>query len=259
MTAEERAMWDAFGASDNLEIAPGETTNKSVGASLANVVGNPQFKAQFDITVKKIFTDLNGSTANVENNLPTEYKIALPFAIFGQSDSRGGYSSFLKQCSNIGKWIFVGYGIIGTNVASSIVGSTYLGNTGDMVFKYRTGNSQFNCYIVVQCKQVSYGTLLAATTSDVFTINSIRYKTQSNVLEQFANQIILIKQSLFGNTNNDEVSPLSYKKPEQFQEDIVDIPIIRDIFKETMFASYMEYACKEITWSIFVKSAVKVK
>lgn len=240
---------------DNLELAGGSTTSKGVGATLQNVVGNPTFKAQFDINVKKFVTDQNYQTNNVEQNLPSAYKIGLPFALFGQSDKNGGYANFRKLMSDIGDWVFEGYEIKNWFGTSSIP----FGQTGDMIFKFKTQNNQYFTILVVSCKQVAYGTLLASTSSDTFEMNSFRYSVDPTKTSQFENQVKMVTQSLFGKIQNDDVSPISFKRPEQNQDGIVDIPLKRKIYKEQMFMSYMDYQCSDLNWSIFVDVIQKLK
>ena len=122
-----------------------------------------------------------------------------------------------------------------------------------------TGVTIYLAEIRLECKQVAYGTLLDATSSDRFTINNIRYKVSDTTkTAQFEKNLRIIRQTLFGKLSTDDISPASYQRPEQYQANIVDVPIIKGIDKESSFGTYLNFDVGEILLSIFVQTQKKL-
>ncbi|MFA7302014.1 MAG: hypothetical protein WC069_06910, partial [Candidatus Shapirobacteria bacterium] len=112
---------------------------------------------------------------------------------------------------------------------------------------------------IVRCSQVAYGTLLDALNSDRFVMNMIRYNIPDTTkVTQYNNNIGLFTLSLFGKADADYVSPNSYKKPEQFQNGFIDLPLKYGVAKQKSIGMYVNYDCDVITWSIFVWTVRKV-
>jgi hypothetical protein len=106
---------------------------------------------------------------------------------------------------------------------------------------------------------VAYATLLTALSSDRFVLNMIRYVIpDTTLIAQYSNNIGLFRQSLFGKFNSDYMSPNSFKKPEQQQNGLIDIPLKKGIDKETSMGMYINYTCIELSWSIFVWTVKKL-
>ena len=258
MYSDEMALRQLAMGSDNIELIDGETTSGAVGATLQNVKGNPIAKAQFDINFKTEFQQNNNPIA--PSALPSNFQVGLPVPLFGQADFEGGYAQFRKQYPVQGDWKITDIGIVGVGYDSNLTRMSGV-QPGDLVVAFDDGatSPQYRAFVRIRCSQVSYGTLLASSNSDTFYMNLIRYTVPTDKLNQFSNQIGLITQSLFGKAANDFVSPESYVKPEQFQPNIADIPIGRQITKESFYCSYINYDCQEINWSVFVKTINKIK
>ena len=135
-------------------------------------------------------------------------------------------------------------------------------NVGDLVVPFTAvlGGVNYVALSTVNCSNVAYGTLLQSTQSDRFLMNLIRY-TQNDVtatgLAQFNQKVGWYKQSLFGKFDSDTASPNSFKMPENLQNGIIDIPLVKAITKEALVGTYLLYTAVTIQWSIFVQTVKK--
>jgi hypothetical protein len=134
---------------------------------------------------------------------------------------------------------------------------------GDMCIPYTATVSAVNyvALVIIRCVNVAYGTLLAATNSDSFVVNRIRYiqnDTSAAGLLQYNNAIYWFKQSLFGKFDQDSITPNSQKPPDQYQAGVIDVGMLKTITKEIAFGSYINYDAVSIQWSIFVKAVNKL-
>jgi len=103
--------------------------------------------------------------------------------------------------------------------------------------------------------------LLDALNSDSFVTNMLRYiisDTSAVGLAQYENNVKTLRQSLFGKSTDDFVSPNSFKLPEQQQAGIIDIPLVFEVDKAAALGTYVNYDVVNIQWSIFVKQVNKL-
>jgi hypothetical protein len=243
----------------------------SQSSSLTRSKGNPSFSAQFDISFNlKFFTLTSGTyTAIAASSLNAGLKsIALPAFLFGWNDWKAGFAK-LKNQFNVSPWVYGRPGIYGKDSFSELAFDANVTPSlinGDLVIPFTsalpgTGTTTL-ALVIVRCTQVAYGTLLESLASDKFVMNMIRYvvpDTTQPSLNQYANNIGLFKQSLFGKFDSDFLSPNSYKKPEQQQVNLIDIPLKRGIDKEKSVAFLINYDIPgSINWSTFVWSVHKL-
>lgn len=238
----------------------------AVGAQVAAIKGNPRFKAQFDISVDIGYVDVTGTAVLLPAALPAGLQVPLSFPVFGKSDFDGGYKLFRERYpvgdASVATWTFSSDGIYGrdTTPVPSAAAITFQSGDYYQLFVATVAANDYEAWVRVRCRQVSYGTLLGSISSDRFVINNIRYLiADSTKVAQYDNQIGLLRQTLFGKVSNDFVSPASMKRPEQFQVNIVDVPIRKGIDKESLLASYIDFDATSITWSIFVIIVNKVQ
>jgi hypothetical protein len=275
MQNNRRALLNAMNEADSFEsdffesdfadaplIAP---VSGAVGAEVAAIKGNPRFKAQFDISVDVVYYDRTGAAVVAPAALPAALQTQLAFPVFGNSDFDGGYKLFRERypvgTGAAGTWAFDSDGIYARDATPTATGIIEY-QAGDYFQKYTAtvAANDYEAWLRIRCRQVAYGTLLGAISSDRFVINNIRYLiADSTKVAQYDNQIGLLRQSLFGKVSNDFVSPASMKRPEQFQVNIVDVPIRKGIDKETLLGSYLDFDATSITWSIFVMAVNKVQ
>lgn len=275
MTPAEKALLNELRAGansfdsyfeDESADAPPVSVSPSSG-KLAAVKGNPTFSAQFDVSVLlKFFTVTAGVYASIlPAALNAALKNQLPFYLFGNSDFASGYKA-LRAAFPLTSWVHGRPGVYGKDDFSELAFDATVTSTlvqGDLVIPFTSslpgaGTTTVGL-VVVRCTQVAYGTLLDALNSDRFVMNMIRYVIPDlTKLSQYSNNVYMFNQSLFGKMNSDFLSPNSFKKPEQFQNGLIDIPLKKGIDKQTALGSYINYDCTELTWSIFVWSVRKV-
>lgn len=239
---------------------------------LGSVSGNPTFAAQFDVQfLLKYFSVVGGvyTSLTAAQLLAAQPGLAnqLPAFLFGNSDYAGGFKK-LKSLFPLTNWEYGNSFVYGKDFPNSFYGAldATAKNSliyGDLVqtFYYEAGATDYVAFCIVRCTQVGYATLLDALNSDMFTLNTIRYilsDTSAAGLEQYNNNINIMKQSLFGKFDSDFVSPNSFKLPEQQQTGIIDIPLVKGIDKQVALATMIEYDVTNVQWSLFVRSVNKL-
>ncbi len=241
---------------------------------LGNSAGNPNFTAQFDISILLKYFTLVPATGvftaiTAAGLLAAQPTLATQFGafVFGNSDYAGGYAKS-RSLFPMTIWSYEspfiygnGWQGVGANVLDATAKAVL--QTGDMVQPYTAvlGGVTYVAFVIVRCRQVGYGTLLDALNSDMFQTNLLRYvlsDTTATGLAQYEQNIKTLRQSLFGKASDDFVSPNSYKLPEQMQAGIVDIPLNATIDKEAVLATYVNYAVVNVQWSIFVRKVEKI-
>jgi hypothetical protein len=253
---------------DNADDAP-VITKRPAGAKLAAVKGNPQFSAQFDLTVMlRYFTVVTATgvyTQIAEAALNATLRNQLPVYFFGNSDFASGFAN-IRRSFPLNGWTHGRPGIFGkddfSEFAFDATVTAVLAN-GDLVIPFTSplpgAGTTTVALAIVRSPLVPYGTLLDALNSDRFVINMIRYNIPNvTLIAQYNNNIGLFKLSLFGKNDADYISPNSYKKPEQFQNGFIDIPLKYGIDKQKALGMYVNTACVDLTWSIFVWTVRKV-
>jgi hypothetical protein len=228
--------------------------------------GNPAFAAQFDIYLQlKYFTVVTATgvyTSIAATALAAGAKVSLPLFVFGNSDFAGGYKKLKETFALSGGWVYGTPFIFNKDATyplpsawDATVTSTL--QTGDMIIPFTNAlpgaGTTSLAIAIIRCNQVAYGTLLDALSSDRFVINMIRYiLDDATKTAQFTNNLNIFTQSLFGKFDSDFVSPNSYKKPEQFQNGLIDVPLKWGVDKQKALATLCNYDNIGTTWSIFV-------
>jgi hypothetical protein len=251
-------------------IAAPQTVAGAGSPRVSKMKGNPLFSAQFDIQfILKYFTIVTATGVATEvaaAALNAGLKTKLPLFLFGNSDFASGYKKLREQFPLSGGWSYgnpIVYGRDETpaNWDATITNQLLLGDLVIPVTSALPGAGTTTLGLsIVRCNQVAYGTLLDALNSDRFVMNMIRYVLDdATKTAQFSQNINFCKQSLFGKFNLDYLSPNSYKKPEQYQNGIIDVPAGWGIDKQKALASFVNYDCVGMTWSIFVNMISKVE
>jgi hypothetical protein len=172
-------------------------TAVSVGKTNSNILGKAGSNgasSEFDITITRATaTVLSGGVAAI-----------LPVPIFGIDDFYANYNQVLNTLP-------VGVSI--SNVAF---------NAGNLAISYTDGTH--TDIVTVSCTQYPYASFINALSTNQFTIGALRYTVfDTTQLTQYNNQFAIVKRGMFGTDFRDRINVLSYKKPEQFQNGIVDI------------------------------------
>lgn len=255
---------------DSYEHADGPIAVNPAKTQLMASQGNPGFTAQFDlqilrqfytyVTATGVFTPITYAALLAAE--PTAAAAKLNAFVFGNSDFSSGFAKLQSQFP-LAVWTYGVPFIYGKETAPAINGVNIDANVtgqlvkGDLVIPYYVtlGGVNYAALVVVRCTQVAYGTLLDALNSDMFTMNMIRYimaDITAAGLAQYNNNIFIQKLSLFGKYDSDFVSPNSFKLPEQMQDGVIDIPLVKGIDKQIALASAMNNDSGVVQWSIFV-------
>jgi hypothetical protein len=174
----------------------------------------------------------------------------LPFALFGANASHSAYEQIITP--------MLPSGVVLTSVAIGRDNASTT-NRQKAIFTFTEGVNVDT--VTVECKQVPYPDLLAATSSDSFRISQIRYSlSDSAQLAQFDEEIQLISKSIFGKTTSDTLTPSSYKAPDQYQNGIIDLQsVILNVDSEFIFAHTIKnVASFSISLNSFVERVAKV-
>ncbi len=261
---------------DAFENADGDLPMNSTGASatIQASAGQPSFDAQFDIQILvRYFSVLAGAfTARtaaymLANAAAVCTTAALVFFLFGNIDFAGGFKK-ARASAPLSNWAYnnpftYGNGYPGTQYGVLDTTATAVLQVGDVVIPHYVAYAGINyvALVIVRCTNVAYATLLAASNSDSFVLNKVRYiqnDTSAAGLAQYANAINWVKLSLFGKADTDSITPNSQKQPNQFQAGIVDVDILKGVTKEILFWSYINYDATDLQWSIYVKTINKL-
>jgi len=264
------------GRVDGFENADGDLPMQSSGASavIQASAGQASFDAQFDIQILVryfsvavgVFTARSAAymLANAADVCTTA---ALGFFLFGNIDFSGGYKK-ARASAPLTNWAYNNPFTFGNGYPSTQYGvldatAQAVLQVGDVVIPHYVSNGgvTYVALVIVRCTNVAYATLLAASNSDSFVLNKVRYiqnDTSAAGLAQYANAINWIKLSLFGKADTDSITPNSQKQPNQFQAGIVDVDILKAITKEIAFWSYINYDATDLQWSIYVKTINKL-
>ena len=229
--------------------------------------GNPSFTAQFDTQIFLKYYTLTGGayTPILPAALNAALKNKLPVFLFGHADFSAGFAKMKLQYPIV-NWTYGIPGIVGKDYFSPYAFDINVEadlQLGDMVMPFTSAlpgaGTTTLALVIVRCTQVAYGALLQSISSDRFVMNMIRYVLPDlTQLGQYSQQLGVYYQSLFGKFDSDTLSPNSYKKPEQLQNGIIDIPLKRGIAKQDCLASYIIYTNVETDLSFFVYSVDKV-
>ncbi|MFA5297629.1 MAG: hypothetical protein WC389_05410 [Lutibacter sp.] len=256
---------------DESADAPPIVSAQSISKSkLGAVRGNPVFSAQFDLSMflqyYTVVTATGVYTQIAAAGLSAALKNKLPVYVFGNSDYAAGFAN-LRKAFPLTSWThgtpFM-YGVDpfqnGAALDATVTGNLVL---GDLVIPFTSAlpgaGTTTVALAVVRCTQVAYATLLDALNSDRFGMNMIRYVIPDTTkIAQYANNIGMFKQSLFGKFDGDYTSPNSFKKPEQQQNGLIDVPLKFGVDKQKALGMYINYDCIELSWSIFVVTTRKV-
>lgn len=184
-------------------------------------------KAQFDIIISR-------ATVTIAQNLEC--------MVFGSQHLDGGYGNGMVNPASGGSFVVTG-GIWNTLPTTVRFAHTVGANTDN---------------INITCNQVNYPTFLKAGLNATYRISNIRYTiadySDANALSQFSCPFEVRTKSLFGKADQNPISITSFKKPEQYQAGIVDIPVEIWVDGETgIVVSMTNLKVQTVTLSVFVE------
>lgn len=286
MTEAEKRLYRQLSGSNSLEVLPGGQVSKSggVNAEISQIVGNPAFKAEITLQVFTRYYSqaVVGTPAAVVP--PAGQQTNLPIYLFGNIDCNANYARCRQIVPGGAGWTYadtaiikVGSGRTGyfplPHAAASveyISGSIFnnLTQNGDLLFitpmaGFVAGAAATTvaAETIIRCPNVPYASLLSALSSDLITLNMIRYVVPAAAVAQLGQQLTLIKSSLFGKTSTDTLDPQTFVTPGTFQPQISDIPITLPIDKNFVMATEMIYTAVvpiQFTMTLTVSSINKL-
>lgn len=245
------------GSSSVGDEEPLKNVKDALGA-LRNIVGNPMFKAEITLQINTLFAQA-GVGVILPAALPANLQTTLPAYLLGLTDYYGGFLGLTRIVPITPPWQFVGFGAAGINVTTGIVGYNVdpLGalipiglQRGDMILQYADGapGVATNFAIVrIRCNNISYGTFLNSFVSDLMTVNMLRLIVPAANINQLINPLIFGYQTLFGKLSSDSVDPRMYKTPEDFQNQIADIPLTFPVDKNLMLGFQLDVFCQQMS------------
>lgn len=287
-TSNERRIYRQLrGGSSSLELLPGGQVSTSTGinASINQIVGNPAFKAEITLQFQTRYYSQAVVGTPVVSVAGDLVQNPLPIYVFGHIDFNSNYSRARQLVPGGAGWTYadsaymrVGDGRCGyfplPHAAASVeyVSGTIFNNlalNGDLLqiipeagFVAGAAGTTNAAETIVRCANVPYCSLLSALGSDLVTLNMIRYVVPAAALAQLAQQMTLIKGSLFGKTSQDTLDPQTFITPGTFQNMIADIPIDLPIDKNLIVATTAIYQAVAMvpafTWTITVSSINKL-
>jgi hypothetical protein len=269
-----------------MELLPGGQVSNStgIGASISQIVGNPAFKAEISIQVTtRYYSQAVVGTPVAAVPLAGQQN-PLPLYLFGNIDFAAHYARARQQVTGGAGFNYADMAIIavGDNATDTFyyplphaaaavgytVGTTFFGLAvpGDVILVtpmtgFTAGATSMTAETLIHCNNVPYTSLISALSSDLVTLNMIRYVVPALAVAQFANQITLIKGSLFGKVSTDTLDPQTFITPGTFQPQIADIPITLPIDKYLIAATQITYTAVVpilLTWTITVSVIDKV-
>ena len=272
--------------SDSLETVPGGSVSRSanINAEISQVVGNPTFRAEITLQffVRYYSQAAVGTPAAVVP--PAGQQTNLPLYVFGNIDRSSNYGRGRQIVPGGAGWTYADMAIIDVgngrtgyfplpHAAASVeyISGTIFNNLtlpGDLLvlipmagFVAGAAATTVTAEILIRCPNVPYVSLLAALSSDLITLNMIRYVVPVANVAQLGQQVTFLKSSLFGKLSTDSLDPQTFITPGTFQPQIADIPIIIPIDKNVGFATEIIYTAVVpmlFTWTLTISSINKL-
>lgn len=277
MTEAEKQLYMGLNGGDSLELLAGgkSSVSSGVGAAIAQIMNNPQFKAEisFNFSVKFYSQAVVGTAVEVlAAALPAGQKTTYPLFIFGTSDYQGNYAK-VRQLIPQSSWDLTKMAIVqggdmskaayrplGTNIEYTI-GSVVNNRVqaGDLLFVIPmvgfvagAAGTTISCEVLVRCTNVAYLTLLNSLSSDLITLNMIRYTVDTTQTAQLQNQITIVAQTLFGKAATDTLDPNTFVTGQTYNRNIADIPLTLPVDKNLILATNVNYDVVSFSWTCTV-------
>ena len=286
MTEAEKRLYNSLSDVDSLELLKGGQTSlsKGVGAAVSQIVGNPPFKAEINLTFNIRYYSqavVGTPVAVAAAAIPAAQQTQLPLYVFGNSDFGSAFARSRGLVVGGGGWNYGdmkilegGKGEVGLHplphAAASVEyqsGTVFfnLAAPGDLImcipmlgFVAGAAATTIVAEIQIRCNNVPYLTLLDSLGSDLITLNMIRYTVPVALVAQLGNQITLIMQTLFGKTNTDTLDPNTYITGNTFNPNIADIPLTLPIDKNLVLGTVVNFDCVNFTWTLTIARIQKL-
>jgi len=264
MTPSEEQLLSQMSDYDNLEEIGGGNRNHAIDGAVGGVLGNPVFTAQFTLRLTQVYYDETGAAVILPAALPAALQVNNPVYVFGKADFSGTFNKSRQAIPFVnggaGFWNYLEHGIVGKGTLATASSQYPTAVDGDLVFisQATVAANVYTRIAIVHCPNVAYGTLLDSISSDTFRINMIRYTVDPTLTAQLANQISILRQTLFGKTSNDTIDPQAYITGNTFNRNISDIPLEIGVDKNLVLGMQMLFNVQLADWVITVQSTNKL-
>ena len=169
----------------------------------------------------------------------------LPVPIFGASALESAYTNTVLLGS-------------GTTISNVQVGlSAGIANAQRALITYVNGANTDT--VEVTCTAVPYPEFVKATITDIFHLSKIRYSISDATQQlQLQQNINVIKRSLFGRKNQDDITIQTFQDPKNFKTNVTDIDVDINIDKETILGvNVIPVAAFTVGLNVFVDKYIK--
>jgi hypothetical protein len=193
--------------------------------------------AQLTINVKRV-------TNTIAENLP--------FVLFGRTSLKNYYKNQLVNP------------LLPSGVSYSNLTVAAFATSEKVIFEYTQGLNVDTVEVTLQNSNITYPELLEALYTNMFEIGKIRHvisdTSSGKALSQQNLGLYFFKNTMFGKTESNTLNPLDYKKPEQQQNGIIDIPETFRIDQERGIAgALVDVAGQTLSLSLFISNTVQNK
>jgi hypothetical protein len=156
---------------------------------------------------------------------------------------------------------FTKTGVLSQNVQRGDAVLTYVSNVNGVQIPdnwTRFIEQNYVCEIIIHCNNIPYGSLLQSLASDMLVINQIRYNVPPpsvatpNTILQFNNPLIFLYQQMLGKMKSDSVDPNMFNTPDDFQNQICDIPVKVPIDRNFGIGSNINFDINNLSFTFFV-------
>jgi len=239
--------------------------------TIATQPGGDFFVDQFTVQLLTFYFTVSGGvyTNVAASAIAGTLKTKIANFVFGYADFTAGFPKMQSLLPLPSPWVYespftyrgvasgaTSFGNIDATVRSFLA----VGDVVQPITAITAGPINTAAFAVARLSNGFYANLLNALSSDVFTINKVRYQlADSTQTAQFSNPIQLLNQSLFGAAKTDNVDPTAYKQPQQFQAGIIDIGINQSFYKAIGWGTYVNYDVVNFSMSVFVNHTNRLK
>jgi hypothetical protein len=193
------------------------------GFGLGKQQGTPVSAAQTTITATRASRNIT---------------LPLPVPVFGAIDAEGNFIRSLN-------------GLLPTGVTVSAAYGQNAARPNDLQLTYTQGANVD--IITVTCTTIAYPTFLQSTITDYFRVDKMRYSLSANQPTQFEQPHQIVKISMFGKNDVNTFNPSTYFDPRQFQNQVIDVPTVFDVDKETaMVFNMIDVAGFSVSFTVFI-------
>jgi hypothetical protein len=110
-------------------------------------------------------------------------------------------------------------------VVANTGGTTSWDQNGNLV--YRGDDSAGNPLFTIGCAEIAYRSLFEASAIIPFQVSFVRYTVTTSA--QIDKKIVWFKRTIAGGQKQNQISPRSYFRPNQYQNLTIDIPVTFDV------------------------------